>query len=162
MIGLNVSFWPILLKKSTMDSAAEKNAFEIEIFIFGRGFRTQISRSRVQRRHFNQSMTRPFGRADFFNRVGRFLPVTKGSNRPTSADQHRQNLAVKWLSLHQYGTSTQKVDKQKQQSPHRAGFAASYVAIERQLETSIWCTKRDSNPRAPTFGGLSPEGIFMS
>jgi hypothetical protein len=31
--------WPILLKKSTMVSAAEKYASEIEIFTFGRGFR---------------------------------------------------------------------------------------------------------------------------
>jgi hypothetical protein len=40
---------PILLKKSTMVSAAEKYASEIEIFTFGRGFRTQISRSSVQK-----------------------------------------------------------------------------------------------------------------
>jgi hypothetical protein len=29
--------WPILLKKSAMVSAAEKNASEIEIFTFGKG-----------------------------------------------------------------------------------------------------------------------------
>ncbi|MVF49827.1 hypothetical protein F9Z43_10945 [Pseudomonas monteilii] len=63
------------MKKSTMVSAAEKYASEIEIFTFGRGFRTQISRSSVQKRRFNQSMTGLFGRTDFFNRVGRFLPV---------------------------------------------------------------------------------------
>ncbi len=61
---------PILLKKSTMVCAAEKYASEIEIFTFGRGFRTQISRSSVQKRRFNQSMTRLFGRTDFFNRIG--------------------------------------------------------------------------------------------
>ncbi|MNF31188.1 hypothetical protein D3C84_119440 [compost metagenome] len=65
------SYWPILLKKSTMVSAAEKYASEIEIFTFGRGFRTRISRSSVQKRRFNQSMTRLFGRTDFFNRIGR-------------------------------------------------------------------------------------------
>ncbi|EJM64580.1 hypothetical protein PMI29_03016 [Pseudomonas sp. GM49] len=41
--------WPILLKKSTMVSAAEKYASEIEICTFGSGFRTQISRSSVQK-----------------------------------------------------------------------------------------------------------------
>ena len=53
-----------------MVSAAEKYASEIEISTFGRGFRTQISRSSVQKRRFNQSMTRLFGRTDFFNRIG--------------------------------------------------------------------------------------------
>ncbi|QHF46856.1 hypothetical protein PspS35_24795 [Pseudomonas sp. S35] len=40
---------PILLKKSTMVSTAEKYASEIEIFTFGRGFQTQISRSSLQK-----------------------------------------------------------------------------------------------------------------
>jgi hypothetical protein len=40
-------FRPILLKKSTMVSAVEKYASEIEIFTFSRGFQTQISRSSV-------------------------------------------------------------------------------------------------------------------
>lgn len=65
-----------------MVSAAVKYPFEIEIFTFGRGFRTQISRSSVQKRRFNQLMTRPFGRTDFFNRIDRLLPVAKGSKRP--------------------------------------------------------------------------------
>jgi len=52
-----------------MVSAAEKYAPEIEIFTFGRGFRTRISRSSGQKRRFNQSMTRLFGRTDFFNRI---------------------------------------------------------------------------------------------
>ncbi|WP_058542477.1 hypothetical protein [Pseudomonas fluorescens] len=46
---LSVCFWPILLKKSIMVSTAEKYASEIEIFTFGRGFQTQISRSSVQK-----------------------------------------------------------------------------------------------------------------
>jgi hypothetical protein len=71
----NVRFWPILLKKSVMVGASKKYAFEIEIFTFGRGFRTRISHSRVQKRRFHQSMIRRFGQADFFNRIGRFLPV---------------------------------------------------------------------------------------
>jgi hypothetical protein len=43
-----VRLWPILLKKSIMVSTAEKYASEIEIFTFGTGFQTQISRSSVQ------------------------------------------------------------------------------------------------------------------
>jgi hypothetical protein len=35
---MSVSSWPILLKKSAMDSTVEKYAPEIEIFTFGRGF----------------------------------------------------------------------------------------------------------------------------
>ncbi|WP_124302065.1 hypothetical protein [Pseudomonas chlororaphis] len=72
---MNVSYWPILLKKSVSVSTAEKYASEIEIFTFGRGFRTRISRSSVQKRRFHQSMIRPFGQTDFFNRIGQFLPV---------------------------------------------------------------------------------------
>jgi hypothetical protein len=44
---MNDCFWPIVLKKSAMVSAAEKYASEIEIFTFVRGFQTQISRSSV-------------------------------------------------------------------------------------------------------------------
>ncbi|TNB81987.1 hypothetical protein FHJ31_18080 [Pseudomonas sp. Fig-3] len=61
-----------------MVCASEKYASEIEIFTFGRGFRTRISRSRVQKRRFPQSMIRQFEQTDFFNRIGRFLPVTTG------------------------------------------------------------------------------------
>ncbi|WP_223442093.1 hypothetical protein [Pseudomonas sp. BF-R-19] len=58
---------PILLKKSAIVSAAEKYAFEIEIFAFGRGFQAQISRSSVQKKRFHRSMIRPFWMTDFFN-----------------------------------------------------------------------------------------------
>ncbi|MHC8285929.1 hypothetical protein ACYZUD_03660 [Pseudomonas sp. XS1P51] len=44
---------PIVLKKSVMVSSAEKYASEIEIFTFGRGFRTRISHSSVQKRRFH-------------------------------------------------------------------------------------------------------------
>ena len=50
---VTVRFWPTLLKKSAMVSAAEKYASEIEIFTYGRGFRTQISRSNVKKRRFH-------------------------------------------------------------------------------------------------------------
>ena len=85
---LSDRFWPILLKKSTMVSPAEKYASEIEIFTFGRGFGAQISRSSVQKRRFNQSMTRLFGRTDFFNRIGRLLPLVKGSFGSVSAGEN--------------------------------------------------------------------------
>jgi hypothetical protein len=44
---------PILLKKSAMDSTAEKYALEIEIFTLNRGFRAQISRSCEQKSVFS-------------------------------------------------------------------------------------------------------------
>ena len=47
-----VSFWPILLKKSTVVSTAEKYVLEIEIFTLNRGYRAQISRSCAQEKHF--------------------------------------------------------------------------------------------------------------
>ncbi|MND75398.1 hypothetical protein D3C80_670130 [compost metagenome] len=74
-----VCFWPILLKKSSMVCASEKYALEIEIFTFGRGFRTRISRSSVQKRRSRLSMTRQFGQTDFFNRIGRSATVAFGS-----------------------------------------------------------------------------------
>jgi hypothetical protein len=40
---------PILLKKSSMVCASETYAPEIEIFIFGRGFRTRISRTSAKK-----------------------------------------------------------------------------------------------------------------
>ncbi|KNH44640.1 hypothetical protein ACS73_19865 [Pseudomonas lini] len=65
---------PILLKKSAMVCASKKYASEIEIFTFGRGFRTRTSRSSVQKRRFHQSMIRQFGQTDFFNRIGQKRP----------------------------------------------------------------------------------------
>jgi hypothetical protein len=76
---LNDRNWPIVLKKSAMVSAAETYASEIEIFTFVRGFQTQISRSSVYKRRFHRSMIGQFWMADFFNRIGRFLPVATGS-----------------------------------------------------------------------------------
>jgi hypothetical protein len=86
-------FWPILLKKSAMVSSAEKYASEIEIFAFGRGFRTRISRSSVQKRRFHQSMIRPFGRTGFFNSIGRFPPFATGKNWPVAVLRDRQKTA---------------------------------------------------------------------
>ncbi len=64
-------FWLILLKKPAIVYISEKYASEIEIFTFGRGFRTRISRSSVQKRRFHLSMIKQFGQSDFFNRIGR-------------------------------------------------------------------------------------------
>jgi hypothetical protein len=80
---VDVCFWPILLKKSAMVCASKKYASEIEIFTFGRGFRTRISRSSVQKRRFHQSMIRQFGQTDFFNRIGRFLPLVTARSGPS-------------------------------------------------------------------------------
>jgi hypothetical protein len=87
--------WPIVLKKSAMVCASEKYASEIEIFTFGRGFQTLISRSSVQKRRFHQSMIRQFGQSDFFNRIGRSLPVTTGGNRP-EADTYPLDKTLTW------------------------------------------------------------------
>ncbi|PAM82820.1 hypothetical protein CES87_16210 [Pseudomonas sp. ERMR1:02] len=89
---------PILLKKSAMVSAAEKYASEIEIFTFGRGFRTQISHSSVQKRRFHQSMIRPFGRTDFFNRIGQYLPDSTGRYWSISS----RSIASTYPSTHLY------------------------------------------------------------
>jgi hypothetical protein len=67
----NDRFWPIVLKKSVMVSTAEKYASEIEIFTFGRGFQTRISRSSVEKWRSHCSMSRPFWMSDFFNTIGR-------------------------------------------------------------------------------------------
>ncbi|MVW84391.1 hypothetical protein EI969_00235 [Pseudomonas sp. PB101] len=53
-----------------MVSTTEKYASEIEIFTLGRCFRTQISRSVVQKMRFHGSICGQFGRIDFFNRIG--------------------------------------------------------------------------------------------
>jgi hypothetical protein len=74
-LGLRGCFWPILLKKSAMVSTVEKYALEIEIFTLSRGFRTQISRSVAQKRRFQWSVCGQPGRTDFFNRIGRSLPI---------------------------------------------------------------------------------------
>ena len=65
------SFGSIMLKKSMMVSTAEKYASEIEIFTFGRGFQTQISRSSVRKLRSHLAMARQFWITDFFNRIGR-------------------------------------------------------------------------------------------
>ncbi|PPK38149.1 hypothetical protein CD175_14900 [Pseudomonas laurylsulfatiphila] len=65
------------MKKSATVSAAERYASEIEIFIFGRGLQTQISRSSVQKRRFHRSMIRQFWMTDFFNRIGQKRSVDR-------------------------------------------------------------------------------------
>ena len=69
------SFGSILLKKSAMVSTAEKYALEIEIFTLSRGFQAQISRSYTKKRDFQQSVRGRSGKTDFFNRIGRSLPI---------------------------------------------------------------------------------------
>jgi hypothetical protein len=76
---------PILLKKSAMVSTAEKYALEIEIFSMSRGFRAQISRSCAEKRRFQQPVCGQSGRTDFFNTIGRFLPLAMGRKRPKEA-----------------------------------------------------------------------------
>ncbi|KAA5844687.1 hypothetical protein F2A38_03475 [Pseudomonas chlororaphis] len=66
------------MKKSAMLFAAEKYASEIEIFIFDRGFRAQISRSGAQKKRFQRSVSGQSGRTDFFNRIARLQLVTTG------------------------------------------------------------------------------------
>ncbi|ATE78378.1 hypothetical protein CNN82_18830 [Pseudomonas frederiksbergensis] len=61
-----------------MVCASKKYASEIEIFTLDRGFRTRISRSSVQKRCFSPSIFERFGQSDFFNRIGRLLPVEMG------------------------------------------------------------------------------------
>lgn len=68
-----------------MVSTTEKYALEIEIFTLNRGFRVQISRSGARKRRFQRSVCEQSGSTDFFNRIGRILPVVTGSNRPKSA-----------------------------------------------------------------------------
>ena len=107
---LSVRFWPILLKKSAMVSTAEKYAFEIEIFTLSRGFRAQISRSRAQERHLQQSVHAQPGRIDFFNTIGRSLPImvsthtgqirrNRGSGRTQTGGQVACNFAPEHLHL---------------------------------------------------------------
>ncbi|MGG7559259.1 hypothetical protein [Pseudomonas sp. ES3] len=74
LCGFSVNFFRLLdrqlladsVEKVGLGSAAEKYASEIEIFTFGRGFQTQISRSSVQKRRFHWSMTGQFWMTDFF------------------------------------------------------------------------------------------------
>jgi len=82
-----------VLKKSASVSTAEKYAPEIEICVFGRRFRTRISRSSVQKRCVHPSMFERFGKTDFFNRIDRSLPVVKGWSRPNAAGQNRERSA---------------------------------------------------------------------
>ncbi|KAB0501391.1 hypothetical protein F7R06_22310 [Pseudomonas moorei] len=64
-----------------MVSTAEKYALEIEIFTLIRGFQAQISHSCAQKRRFQQSVCGQSGRIDFFNTIGRLLPVTHPSRQ---------------------------------------------------------------------------------
>ncbi|QDV96791.1 hypothetical protein FFH90_021830 [Pseudomonas sp. ATCC 43928] len=78
-------FWPIAALSNRQQSAdsvekvgfgfhAEKYAPEIEICLFGRRFRTRISRSSVQKRCFHPSIFERFGQTDFFNKIGQKPP----------------------------------------------------------------------------------------
>jgi hypothetical protein len=65
-----------------MVSTVEKYALEIEIFTLSRGFPGSISRSGAQKRRFQRSVCGQSGRTDFFNRIGRFVPVTIDIEQP--------------------------------------------------------------------------------
>jgi hypothetical protein len=82
-------FWPIVLKKSASLSTSEKYAPEIEICVFGRRFRTRISRSSVQKRCFHPSMFERFGKTDFFNEFGRKRTAANGKFRKTMRSYRR-------------------------------------------------------------------------
>jgi hypothetical protein len=90
---LSGCYWPILLKKSAMVFSAEKYAREIEFFTLSRGVGAQISRSDVHKRRFQRSAGGQSGKTDFFNRIGRFLPVTMGRSRPKADGGDRQKSA---------------------------------------------------------------------
>ena len=81
-----------------MVSAAEKYASEIEIFTFGRGFQTQISRCSVQKRRFHLSMIRHFWMTDFFNRIDPKLTVVTGRNWPkaSTATEGCKQMTMPW------------------------------------------------------------------
>ncbi|MFP3497447.1 hypothetical protein SB759_24780 [Pseudomonas sp. SIMBA_059] len=114
------------MKKSTMVSAAEKYASEIEIFTFGRGFGAQISRSTVQKRRFNQSMNRLFGRTDFFNRIGQkqtFAISFMGPSIVIVVSYHAQLLRF-WffqhrIQFHHFEEASAEFNGQR----HAAGFS---------------------------------------
>jgi hypothetical protein len=108
----SICFWPILLKKSAMDSTAEKYALEIEIFTLSRGFRVQISRSCAQKRHLQQSVRGQPGRTDFFqhNRSivalrHRLLP-TKSSRSVSVWPKHLTGTIISGFSSTLYPTAT--------------------------------------------------------
>lgn len=88
-VQAKVSYGSILLKKSAMVSTVEKYALEIEIFTLSSGFRVQISRSSAQKRCFQRSVSRPLGRTDFFNRIGRLPSFETSKNRPEADHQRR-------------------------------------------------------------------------
>lgn len=76
--SLNVCFWPILLKKAAAVFEASKYASEIEILNVRRAFQAEISRRNVLKRRFHRPILQCSKKTDFFNRIGRFLPVVKG------------------------------------------------------------------------------------
>ncbi|POA31894.1 hypothetical protein C1884_09400 [Pseudomonas sp. GW460-R15] len=65
-----------------MVCASKKYASGIEIFTFGRGFRTRISRSSVQKRRFHRSMIGQFGQIDFFNTIGQKRSLSVSASFP--------------------------------------------------------------------------------
>ena len=86
---LSGSFWPILLKKSAVFSKAEKYASEIEILNVRRAFQAEISRRSVLKRRFHRSILRDSEKTDFFNRIGRFVPLETGRQRPEADGRMR-------------------------------------------------------------------------
>jgi hypothetical protein len=93
----------------------EKYALEIEIFTLSRGFRAQISRSGAQKTHFQLSVRGQSGRTDFFNSIGRSLPImvtkcawqircNRWSARMQLTVQVECIRVVKWSAISQTGS----------------------------------------------------------
>ena len=91
--ALTDCFGSILLKKSTLVSMGKKYASEIEILNHRRGIRTKISRSCVLKRRFHRSVFWQFEKTDFFNRIGRLLPVIHIWYRVRMSSQRLQHSA---------------------------------------------------------------------
>ena len=72
---MNVCKGSILLKKSALVFMAKKYASEIEILNLRSGLRAEILRSSVLKRRFHRPMFQQFWKTDFFNTIGRSLPV---------------------------------------------------------------------------------------
>jgi hypothetical protein len=81
---LTVRFWPILLKKSVRPNSPVIDWLKRLFCTLLREIRVRKPLSKVKISISDAYFSAAQTMVDFFNRIGRFLPVTKGNSRPVA------------------------------------------------------------------------------
>jgi hypothetical protein len=108
-----------------MDFTAEKYAPEIEIFTLSRGFRARILRRCAQKKRFQQSVRGQPGRTDFFNTIGRLLPVVAVESTAVSCPSRQAEIGKPLMPRSTIADISSRYFKHREGASHGLTFFLS-------------------------------------